>query len=40
MLFVRLGCPKQECWMAKHTTHIPAVMLGVGAAFDVLVGWG
>ncbi|MEA5503190.1 WecB/TagA/CpsF family glycosyltransferase [Halotia wernerae UHCC 0503] len=38
ILFVGLGCPKQERWMAKHTSHIPAVMLGIGAAFDVLAG--
>lgn len=34
ILFVGIGCPKQERWMAEHTRKIPAVMLGVGAAFD------
>ena len=34
ILFVGLGCPKQERWMAEHTVKIPAVMIGVGAAFD------
>jgi N-acetylglucosaminyldiphosphoundecaprenol N-acetyl-beta-D-mannosaminyltransferase len=34
MLCIGLGCPKQERWMAAHKGRIPAVMLGVGAAFD------
>jgi len=34
LLFVGLGCPKQEQWMSDHRGRIPAVMLGVGAAFD------
>ena len=34
ILFVGIGCPKQECWMAEHKGRVPAVMLGVGAAFD------
>jgi N-acetylglucosaminyldiphosphoundecaprenol N-acetyl-beta-D-mannosaminyltransferase len=34
ILFVGLGCPKQERWMAAHRGKIQAVMLGVGAAFD------
>lgn len=34
ILFVGIGCPKQEYWMAAHKDLIPAVMLGVGAAFD------
>lgn len=38
ILFVGLGCPKQERWMAEHRDHIPAVMVGVGAAFDFLAG--
>lgn len=38
ILFVGLGCPKQECWMAEHRDKIPAVMLGVGAAFDFHAG--
>jgi N-acetylglucosaminyldiphosphoundecaprenol N-acetyl-beta-D-mannosaminyltransferase len=38
ILFVGLGCPKQELWMAQHRGHIDAVMLGVGAAFDFLAG--
>ena len=34
ILFIGLGCPKQERWMAAHRGKIQAVMLGVGAAFD------
>lgn len=34
ILLVGIGCPKQEFWMAAHNHLIPAVMLGVGAAFD------
>jgi N-acetylglucosaminyldiphosphoundecaprenol N-acetyl-beta-D-mannosaminyltransferase len=38
LLFVGLGCPKQELWMAAHKEKVNAVMLGVGAAFDFLSG--
>lgn len=38
ILFVGLGCPKQEEWMASHKDKIPAVMVGVGAAFDFIAG--
>ena len=38
ILFVGLGCPKQELWMADHVDQIGAVMLGVGAAFDFHAG--
>jgi len=38
ILFVGLGCPKQEHWMAVHRGKISAVMLGVGAAFDFISG--
>lgn len=34
IVFVGIGCPKQEQWMAAHQDRIPAVLLGVGAAFD------
>ena len=34
ILFVGIGCPRQENWIAEHQGQIPAVMLGVGAAFD------
>jgi N-acetylglucosaminyldiphosphoundecaprenol N-acetyl-beta-D-mannosaminyltransferase len=38
LLFVGLGAPKQEQWMAAHKGNVKAVMLGVGAAFDFLAG--
>jgi N-acetylglucosaminyldiphosphoundecaprenol N-acetyl-beta-D-mannosaminyltransferase len=38
LLFVGLGCPKQERWMAAHRGRVPAVMHGVGAAFDQYSG--
>ncbi len=36
ILFVGLGCPKQERWMAAHRDGLPCVLVGVGAAFDFL----
>jgi N-acetylglucosaminyldiphosphoundecaprenol N-acetyl-beta-D-mannosaminyltransferase len=38
IVFVGLSTPKQETWMASHCPEAPAVMLGVGAAFDFLAG--
>lgn len=38
ILLVGIGCPKQERWMADHRDSLPCVMIGVGAAFDVLGG--
>lgn len=38
VVFVGLGCPKQEYWMAAYRGKISAVMLGVGAAFDFHAG--
>lgn len=38
IVFVGLGCPKQERWMAEHKGKINAVMIGVGAAFDFHAG--
>jgi N-acetylglucosaminyldiphosphoundecaprenol N-acetyl-beta-D-mannosaminyltransferase len=38
IVFVGLGTPKQELWMAARRGTIPAVMVGVGAAFDFLAG--
>ena len=37
-VWVGLGCPKQELWMAAHRTRVQAVMIGVGAAFDFHAG--
>jgi N-acetylglucosaminyldiphosphoundecaprenol N-acetyl-beta-D-mannosaminyltransferase len=38
ILFMGLGCPKQENWMWAHQNKIKAVMLGVGASFDFFAG--
>jgi N-acetylglucosaminyldiphosphoundecaprenol N-acetyl-beta-D-mannosaminyltransferase len=38
LLFIGLGCPKQERWIMEHIGKVPAVMFGVGAAFDFLSG--
>ena len=39
IVWVGLGTPKQERWMAAHLGRIDApVMIGVGAAFDFLSG--
>lgn len=38
VVFVGLGCPKQEIWMAQHRGRVMSVMLGVGAAFDYHAG--
>jgi N-acetylglucosaminyldiphosphoundecaprenol N-acetyl-beta-D-mannosaminyltransferase len=35
VVFISLGCPKQETWMAKNYTKINAPLLGVGAAFEI-----
>ncbi len=34
LVFVGLGCPKQETWMARQQGKLQAVMMGVGAAFS------
>jgi N-acetylglucosaminyldiphosphoundecaprenol N-acetyl-beta-D-mannosaminyltransferase len=38
MVFVALGCPKQERWMAKNKAKINACLLGFGQAFKVYAG--
>jgi N-acetylglucosaminyldiphosphoundecaprenol N-acetyl-beta-D-mannosaminyltransferase len=38
VLFVGLGCPKQERWMLAHRERLGCVALGVGAAFDMVAG--
>jgi N-acetylglucosaminyldiphosphoundecaprenol N-acetyl-beta-D-mannosaminyltransferase len=38
VVFVALGCPKQELWMAENYTFINAPLLGVGGAFPVYAG--
>jgi N-acetylglucosaminyldiphosphoundecaprenol N-acetyl-beta-D-mannosaminyltransferase len=38
IIFVFLGCPKQEKWMAKMKGKVNAVMTGVGGALPVTIG--
>jgi N-acetylglucosaminyldiphosphoundecaprenol N-acetyl-beta-D-mannosaminyltransferase len=38
VVFVILGCPKQEKWMASMKGKINAVMIGIGGAYPVLLG--
>jgi N-acetylglucosaminyldiphosphoundecaprenol N-acetyl-beta-D-mannosaminyltransferase len=38
LVFVSLGCPKQEYWMDRHRDRVQAVMLGLGGAFPVYAG--
>jgi N-acetylglucosaminyldiphosphoundecaprenol N-acetyl-beta-D-mannosaminyltransferase len=38
IVFVVLGCPKQEIWMANMKGKIPAIMVGIGGALPVLIG--
>ena len=38
LVFVSLGCPKQEYWMAQHKGKVQAVMIGLGGAFPVYAG--
>lgn len=37
IVFVVLGCPKQERWMASMRERINAVMIGIGGALPVLI---
>jgi exopolysaccharide biosynthesis WecB/TagA/CpsF family protein len=39
VIWVCLGCPKQELWMHSHKDRLNAkVLLAVGLAFDVIAG--
>ena len=38
LVFVILGCPRQEKWMASMKGRINAMMVGVGGALPVLIG--
>lgn len=38
LLFVGLGCPKQEFWCATHAPYLKPLSIGVGAAFDFHAG--
>lgn len=37
-VWVGLGAPKQELWMAEHRQRIQGLMIGVGAGFDYHAG--
>lgn len=37
-VWIGLGAPKQETWMAAHQGNVKGLMVGVGAAFDYLAG--
>lgn len=37
-IWVGLGAPKQELWMAEHQGKISGLMIGVGAGFDYFAG--
>lgn len=38
LVFVALGCPKQEKWMAGVKGKINACMIGIGGALPVMIG--
>ncbi|MEO6000848.1 MAG: WecB/TagA/CpsF family glycosyltransferase [Chitinophagaceae bacterium] len=38
LVFVILGCPKQEKWMASMKGRINSMMVGVGGALSVMIG--
>jgi N-acetylglucosaminyldiphosphoundecaprenol N-acetyl-beta-D-mannosaminyltransferase len=38
IVFVILGCPKQEKWMSHMKDKINTVMIGIGGAFPVMLG--
>ncbi len=38
LVFLALGCPKQETWIARHKGRIHAVMIGLGGVFPVYAG--
>ena len=38
VVFVGLGCPKQEKWMSDNEMRLKSILMGVGAAFDFHAG--
>ncbi|MGB7415811.1 MAG: WecB/TagA/CpsF family glycosyltransferase [Thermosynechococcaceae cyanobacterium] len=38
ILFISLGCPKQEKWIVQHRHQINATMIGLGGVFPVYAG--
>ena len=38
LVFLGIGCPKQEQWMGRYSGRVAGAMIGVGAAFDTIGG--
>lgn len=38
IVFLSLGCPRQEKWMAEHQGKVEAVMIGLGVTFPTYAG--
>jgi N-acetylglucosaminyldiphosphoundecaprenol N-acetyl-beta-D-mannosaminyltransferase len=38
IVFVALGCPKQEFWMRAYSPQLDAMLIGVGQAFSITAG--
>ena len=38
LIFIGLGCPRQEFWMARHSAAVNGTMVGIGAAFNFMSG--
>jgi N-acetylglucosaminyldiphosphoundecaprenol N-acetyl-beta-D-mannosaminyltransferase len=38
LVFVALGCPKQEEWVANNSSKVNAVLLAIGSALPLLAG--
>jgi N-acetylglucosaminyldiphosphoundecaprenol N-acetyl-beta-D-mannosaminyltransferase len=38
IVWIGLGCPKQEQWMYENYQSLNAVLVGIGAAFDFVAG--
>lgn len=38
VVFIALGCPKQEIWMYQHRSKIKATMIGIGGVFPIYAG--
>ena len=36
ILFVCLGCPKQEYWMAEHKDYLKCISIGIGEAVNLI----
>ena len=36
ILFICLGCPKQEYWMAEHKKYLKCISIGVGEVVDLI----